>query len=354
MKEKQTNLNNQNKKDWRKYNLAKRKEKRLFYELLYELGQLIPEPPRKNGRPPVPVRDLFFSLGLKLYSNYSGRKIDTDLNHAKAIGYISVAPHFNTMHDFLKCLGTYDLLKKLLVISALPLKNLEDDFSMDASGFGAYGSESWRRVKYDKYKKETKWKTFLKGHIFIGTRSNVICSCEVTNSKVGDATMAPNLLQQANGNFNIRQVSADKAYSSRRILQIIQSLDAIPFIAFKENANPNKYSPEIWIKMYNYFKENKEKFMKNYHRRSNVETVFSMIKMRLGEFLKCKNFEAQRNELMMKFICHNICCLITQKFIHNIDINFKVCEASFVNKPLKKFIKKDKRKNNFGNIKFKK
>jgi transposase len=164
--------------------------------------------------------------------------------------------------------------------------------------------------------------------------------------------LALNLLQQVNGNFNIKEVSGDKAYTSARILQIVKSMDAMPFMAFKDNTNPNQYSPEIWITIYKFFQENKEYFLKKYHKRSNVETTFSMVKMRLGEFLKCKNFEAQRNELMMKFVCHNICCLITQKFMNNVKIDFKVCEASLVNKPLKKFTKEDKRKNNSGKIKF--
>lgn len=358
--EKQKKLPGYKARNWNKYNSSKMQEKRLFYDLTYELAQLIPEPIHENGRPPVPIKDLFFSLGLKLYSNYSGRKICSDLEHARHLNYISASPHFNTMHDFLKCPATYDLLKKMLTISAMPLKELEDHFSMDASGFGSYGSESWRRVKYpDKYHKKTNWRTFLKGHILIGTRTNVICSCEVTNAKVGDATMAPSLLQQVNGNFLIGEVSADKAYSSHRILQIIKSMDAMPFVAFRENTNPNQHSPEIWIKTYKYFQDNKEYFLKKYHLRSNVETTFSMVKMRLGEFLKCKNFESQRNELMMKFICHNICCLITQIFLNKIKIDFKKCEASFVNKPLKKYTEKkkkeDKRKyNNLGRIKFKK
>jgi len=48
-----------------------------------------------------------------------------------------------------------------------------------------------------------------------------------------------------------------------------------------------------------------------------------MIKMRLGEFLKSKNYEAQKNELMMKFIVHNICCLVSKIFENNIHIDFK-------------------------------
>jgi len=306
--DKQEKLSEYGKRNWNKYNSAKMQEKRLFYDLLYELAQLIPEPVHENGRPPIQIKDLFFSVGLKLYSNYSGRKICSDLKQAKYMGYISDNPHFNTM------------------------------FSMDASGFGSYGSESWIRVKYpDKYNKNVNWRTFLKGHILIGTRSNAVCSCEITNAHVGDVTVAPKLLEAVNGNFDIKEVSADKAYSSSRILQIIKSMEAMPYIVFKENANPSKHSPEIWIQMYNYFIKNKKYFMKKYHKRSNVETTFSMVKVRLGEFLKCKNFESQRNELMMKFICHNICCLISQIFDNGVKVDFKKCEASFVNKPLKSY-----------------
>ncbi len=54
-----------------------------------------------------------------------------------------------------------------------------------------------------------------------------------------------------------------------------------------------------------------------------METTFAMVKLRFGEFLKCKNFVAQRNELMMKFICHNICCLIQEMYEHGVQIDFK-------------------------------
>lgn len=70
--------------------------------------------------------------------------------------------------------------------------------------------------------------------------------------------------------------------------------------------------------------------MNHYHKRSNVETTFSMIKLRLGEFLKCKDFQAQRNELMMKFICHNICCLIQESFEHGISIDFNRANKLYV------------------------
>lgn len=312
---------------WHLYNLAKTNEKKMFYDLLYELCQIIPEVRYDFGRPPACPRDLVFSLGLKLYNNFSSRKIISDLNHAKEAGYIKKAHHFNTLTDFLSCPATYDLLCKLLTISAIPLKELEDHYSLDSSGFGSYQYERWQKAKY-----QTKrgWKNYLKGHICIGTRTNIICSCTVTPGNFSDPRQAPELIEKTGANFKIKEISADKAYSSKRIFEIIHKLGATPYIDFKKNANPNESDPEIWRRMYNYLKVNREDFMKHYHKRSNVETVFSMIKTRLGEHLKCKNFESQRNELVMKFICHNICCLIQEIYENEVHVDFRKALTKFI------------------------
>ena len=99
-------------------------------------------------------------------------------------------------------------------------------------------------------------------------------------------------------------------------------------------------SPEIWRRMYHYFKTNREQFLKFYHRRSNVESTFAMIKMRLGEFLKSKNHESQRSELMMKFLVHNITCLVSEIFENEVHINFKECIKRYVEPEIKKRITK--------------
>lgn len=109
------------------------------------------------------------------------------------------------------------------------------------------------------------------------------------------------------------------------------SLGAQPFIAFQDRiTKENKDAPEIWNKMLRYFQKNREQFLKFYHRRSNVETVFAMVKMRLGEFLKSKNYEAQRNELLMKFIVHNITCLVQEIFERQVKVDFKDCMKRYI------------------------
>lgn len=333
MVEKQTILipSKKHSQKWHLYNLAKTQEKRLFYRLLYELCQTIPEPKYEFGRPRIPIRDLIFGLGLKLYSNYTGRKISSDLVHAKEAGYLRKEFHFNRLTEFLNTEGVYDLFRKLLTLSAMPLRSLEDQGSMDASGFGEYSYERWMRVRFGDNTKRG-WRNYLKGHILIGCRTNIIVSCECTYGNFHDIKSAPMLLQQAQKHFNFKEISADKAYSSKRILQIIENMNAQPYIPFQTRIKrPGKDAPEtIWYKSLRYFHDNREDFLEHYHVRSNVETVFSMVKMRLGEFLKCKNYEGQRNELLMKFICHNICCLIQEIFENEIHVDFQKCLKSFL------------------------
>jgi len=54
--------------------------------------------------------------------------------------------------------------------------------------------------------------------------------------------------------------------------------------------------------------------MQQYHKRSNVETTFHMIKSKFGDSLRSKTPTAQINEALCKVLCHNLCCLIQSMF----------------------------------------
>ncbi len=314
-------LENTYNSSWAKYNLAKTNEKRIFYELLNELCKyVIPDVPYNFGRPAVQVRDLVFISALKIYNGYSSRKIAFDIKQAEMAGYIKKAVHFNRMSKFLNSPHTYQLLQKLITITALPLKHLEDSYSIDSSGFGSYQYERWMRTRFSKPR--TEWRNYIKGHIAIGTKTNVICSAEVAYGNLSDYRQAPKLLDGLK-KFEPVQISADKGYSSHKILHLVEGMNAEPFIAFKSNTSLSSDAPEIWKRMYTYFLKNRTIFQKNYHKRSNVETTFSMIKMRLGEFLKSKNYDAQRNELLLKFIVHNITCLVQEIFESDVHVDFR-------------------------------
>ena len=62
--------------------------------------------------------------------------------------------------------------------------------------------------------------------------------------------------------------------------------------------------------------------MECYHKRSNVETTFSMIKAKFGDSLRSKTKTAQINEALCKVLAHNLCCLIQSMFELEIKPDF--------------------------------
>ena len=110
-------------------------------------------------------------------------------------------------------------------------------------------------------------------------------------------------------NFTISQVSGDKAYSSYGNLDLVHELGGTPFIASKMKAKP--WHGGLWAKMFCYFQYHREQFLAFYHKRSNVESTFSMIKAKFRDHVRSKTDVAMKNEVLCKILCHNICCLIS-------------------------------------------
>jgi hypothetical protein len=104
---------------------------------------------------------------------------------------------------------------------------------------------------------------------------------------------------------------------------------ATPYISFKSNSvEQSKANPKssVWVKMYHYYNLRRDEFLDHYHKRSNVETVFSMIKSKFGQRLRCKTPTAQINEALCKVLAHNLCCVIQS--VHELNINASFREKS--------------------------
>ena len=55
------------------------------------------------------------------------------------------------------------------------------------------------------------------------------------------------------------------------------------------------------------------------HKRSNVETTFSMIKRKFADSLRNKSDVATTNEVLAKVLCHNLVVLIHEMYELGID-----------------------------------
>jgi transposase len=90
---------------------------------------------------------------------------------------------------------------------------------------------------------------------------------------------------------------------------LIESLGGVAFIHFKENSTPGTPG-SLWEKLFGYYQFGREDFLRHYHKRSNVESTFSMIKAKFGDHIRSRTETAMVNETLGKVLCHNICCVI--------------------------------------------
>src|SRR5687768_17700612 len=56
----------------------------------------------------------------------------------------------------------------------------------------------------------------------------------------------------------------------------------------------------LFERMFHYFQFRKEEFLGHYHKRSNVESTFSMIKRKFGDSVRSRNDVAMVNEVLCK------------------------------------------------------
>ena len=306
------------KQQWSSYNKAQTNEKAHFLAFLHELCSGIEEPVQTFGRPRLSLADILFSATYKTYSTVSGRRFVSDLRDAKAKGYLSKMPSYNSIFDYLKMESLTPYLKELIAQSSLPLKSIETDFAVDSSGFSTTSYVRWFDVKYGK---DEDWHDWIKMHLMCGTSTHIVTSVELSRARSHDSPYFKPLIDAtAKSGFNMQEVSADKAYISADNLKTTTEHGATPYIPFKTNATGK--GDELWKKLFHFYSYKREEFLMHYHKRSNVETTFSMIKAKFGERLRCKTETAQINEALCKVLCHNLCVVIQSMYELGVDPTF--------------------------------
>lgn len=301
---------------WSAYNKAQTEEKDRFLRLLADLCRTVDRPrEHKPGRPATPVSAMAFAATYKVYSRFSSRRFMSDLRAAHDNGLIDAKPSFNSVSNFLSNPALTPVLQHLITASALPLRAVEEDFAVDSTGFSTSRFVRWYSKKWGK---ETDNREWVKLHAMCGVRTNVVTAAEVTGWTAADTNYFRPLLAATAEHFSISEVSADKAYLSHANVDAVEKFGGTPFIPFKSNTRVPT-GDGGWERMYHAFAYNREAFLASYHKRSNVETVFSMIKAKFGDAVLSKSDTGQMNEALCKVLAHNICCVIGA--IHELGID---------------------------------
>lgn len=171
---------------------------------------------------------------------------------------------------------------------------------IDSTGVKAEGDGEWFAKKHG----PSKPRDWRKVHLGIDAETLEIRAIEVTDSRVGDAPILPELLDQIPGDQPLGMVTADGAYDTRACHAAIAERGAAAVIPPRRNGKPwkehtagaavrndalrscRRLGRAIW------------KRWTDYHRRSLVEAKMRCFKL-LGERVMARDFDRQVPELQI-------------------------------------------------------
>jgi transposase len=291
-------------RNWPLYNLAQQTERDRFRELLADLLRGIEEPPQaKTGRRRTPLQAMIYSSALKVFTTLSSRRFACELKDAYDRGHLSHLMNSVSVTTYMELDLLTPYLLQLIERAAMPLRLVESTLCADSSGFSTSRFVKWYDEKYGRERSGREW---VKAHAMVGAKTNVITACVIDGPTAGDSPQFRPMLEAtaANG-FTIGDVCADKAYLSHDNLHAVERLGGTPLIPFKENSSPGEPG-SLWERMYGYFQFRRSEFLARYHQRSNIESTFSMVKAKFQDSVRSRTDTAMKNEVLLKFLCHNV------------------------------------------------
>ncbi len=155
--------------------------------------------------------------------------------------------------------------------------------------------------------KKTLKRRFTALHAAVDTDTLMVHAVKVKARPGGDAKELVPLLKRVPPQ-GLEQVYGDKAYISRRNVQFIAELGAYPAIEPKKNLGVNSRGHRAYGQLMREYQADPEEWKRThqYGKRSLVETVFGMLKVRFGGGLSSRGWMERRRELLIKVVLHNI------------------------------------------------
>jgi hypothetical protein len=143
-----------------------------------------------------------------------------------------------------------------------------------------------------------------------GVRTNIVTAVEIHDKDASDTKLLPDLVDATAAHFRMREVSADKGYSSVNNLAVIAARAAVPYIAFKSIHTGPAAASGRNVSLFPISAGGVPEPLSS--AATFVESTFSMIKAKFRYHVRSKTDIAMKNEVLCKIVCHNICCLIQE------------------------------------------
>lgn len=191
-------------------------------------------------------------------------------------------------------------------------KEFEDEYiviAIDSTGIKVTNRGQWMQDKW--HLKNNNKKGYLKIHVAVNIKTKKILSIKVTDGHVHDSKALPGLVNEtikSDKKITIGKLFADGAYDSNDIFRFLEDNGIQSCIKVRKNSRVRWKKGNILRNLsvlYQRTDLQKWKDSVSYGKRWIVETVFSCLKRRFGEYVSSVKLQNMIQEMMLKASLYN-------------------------------------------------
>ena len=336
-------------RDWPAYNCAQAHEPEEVKALLGGFSDLINiaeaeilGPHRGKGRPPFPLGHVVYAVVLKEYHRCPTRPIESFLREAVELGYLRNLltypalevpgsgcaadsgdvriPSYNGVGYFERSQWLTPLLIELVSLTALPLRGVEREFAVDGTGWSTRWYDRWLDHRLSEESDRQQW---VKLHLVVGCNTNVVARAAISPGSHHDSPYFIPLVIETAKHFDVDMVVADMGYLSHPNYEVGPQVGADIRIMFKENTLPPSGDGSEWDRVLQHYYVAREKFMDEYHLRSNAESAIGAVKATRSGKIRTKGFDAQVNEALALLVAYNLRVLAREVRMKGLSLDLR-------------------------------
>ena len=337
-------------RDWPAYNRAQAHEPEEVKALLGGFSDLINiseaeilGPQRRRGRPPFPLGHVFYAVVLKEYHRCPTRPVESLLREAVELGYLRNVPvcsspelhgsgfaadsgvvripSYNGVGYFERSQWLTPLLLELVTLTARPLRGFEREFAVDGTGWSTRWYDRWLDHRLSEESDRQQW---VKLHLVVGCNTNVVARAAISPGSHSDMPYFRPLVIETAKHFDMELIVADMGYLSRPNYEVGPRVGADVRILFKENTLLPVGDDSEWDRVLRHYYEAYEKFMDEYHRRSNAESGIGAVKATRSGKIRTKGFDAQVNEALALLVAYNLRVLVREVRMKDLSLDLRM------------------------------
>jgi transposase len=272
---------------------------------LIRVVQCLPPPfePNDRGRPCKDPRLVAFAVIWKILFCHSYDSIESALKMHEEILLqqfnVDSLPTHSVIHRGMHRMSM-KYIRKVISFLIVKFRRKGMTVAVDSTGFSLSNSSKWFDIRIQRISSR---RESMKLHIVIDIETGIIHHFSTTTWNRHDSMEFKKMITA------LPQISAalgDKAYSSRMNCQLVADRGGIPYLIFKDNVKGTAKGNSAWKISFHKYKKNNEEWMKTYHLRSIVESVFSSLKKRWNGHISSKKPWHRRRELALKVLAYNL------------------------------------------------